>query len=113
MSSSHILHDESMRKHQKHLLLGSLFEEQGKICSHFLYDVAGVGDGTIMVQRGCSLAFDDQESHPPWERFHVCNNIVGGLPIYVEEAKGNSIVPPKDYLVPHVQEGGALAQHCY
>ena len=60
MSSSHILHNESMRKQQKIVLLGLFLEgEQWKIFSHFLYDVVGVGDGTIMVQRGYSLTFDD------------------------------------------------------
>ena len=39
----------------------------------------------------------------------MCNNIIGGLPIYVEEAEGNNAVPSRDYLVPHVEEGGALA----
>ena len=62
-----------------------------------------------MVKRGYSLTFDDQELIPPWERLHICSNIVGGLPIYVEEAEANNAMPPRDYLVPHVEEGGALA----
>ena len=87
------------------LLLGLFFGEQGQIFSHFLYDVAGVGDSTIMVKRGYSLTFDDQELLPLWERFHICNNIVGGLPIHAE---GNNAMPSGDYLVPHVEEEGAL-----
>ena len=59
MSSSHILHDESMREQQKQLLLGYFYGEKGQVCSHFFYDVAGVGDRTTMVQRGYSFAFDD------------------------------------------------------
>ena len=109
MPSSLVLYDESMRKQQKLLLLGSFFGEQGKIFSHFLYDVAGGGDGTIMVQRGFSLAFHEQELLPPGERFYSCNKIVGGLPIYVEEAEGNNVVPSRYYLVPHAEKGGALA----
>jgi len=109
MPSLHILHDESMRNQQGHLLLGLFLGEKERIFSHFLYDVAGVEDGTIMVQRGYSLTFDVQELLPPWERFHMCNNIIGGLPIYVEEAEGNNAVPFRDYLVPHVEEGGTLA----
>ena len=62
-----------------------------------------------MVQRRYSLDFDDQELLPPWERFHICNNIIGGLPIYVEGVEGNSAVLSRDYLVPHAEEGGALA----
>ena len=41
------------------------------------HDVAGVGDGTIMVQRGYSLALDDQEVLPLWKEFPICSNIVG------------------------------------
>ena len=56
MSSSHELYDESMRRQQTFFLLELCLREQGKIFSHMLHDVAGVGDGTIMVQRGYSLA---------------------------------------------------------
>ena len=44
-----------------------------------LYDVAEVGDCTIMVQRGYSLAFDDQEVIPSWKEFHICSSIIGGI----------------------------------
>ena len=60
MFSSYDMYDGSMRRHKKILLLGLFYGEQGNICSHFLYDVAGVGDGTIMVKRGYSFAFNDQ-----------------------------------------------------
>ena len=68
-----------------------------------------MGDGTIMVKRGYSLTFDDQELLPPWERFHICSNIIGGFPIYVGEDEGNSVVPSTDDLVPHEKEGGDFA----
>ena len=55
MSSSHFLYDESTMKQQTVLLLGLYLREKGNIFSHMLYDVAGVGDGTIMVQRGYSF----------------------------------------------------------
>ena len=91
------------------MLLGLFMGKHEQICSHFLYDVAGVGDGTIMVQRGYSLTFDDQELLPPSERFHICSNIIGGLAIYVGEVEGNNAVPPRDYLVPHAEEGEDFA----
>ena len=59
MSSSHILYDESMKKQQKHLLLELFLGEKEQIFSHFFYEVSGVGDGTIMVQRGNHFTFDD------------------------------------------------------
>ena len=79
MSSSDISHDESMRKQQRHLLLGSFLGEQEKICSHILYDVAGVGDGTIMVQKGYSLALDDLELLPLWKELLLYSSIMGGV----------------------------------
>ena len=56
ISSSHEVYDESMRGQQNILLLG---REHGKIGSHFLHGVVGVGDGTTMVKRGYSLALED------------------------------------------------------
>ena len=79
MSSSHNLHDESMRRQQTILLLGLYLREKGQICSHMFYDVVAVGDGTIMVKRGYSLALDDQEVLPSSEEFHIFSNIIGGL----------------------------------
>ena len=77
MPSSHDLYDESMRRQQTLLLLELYLREQGKIFSHTLHDVVGVGDGTIMVQRGYSLALDDQEVLPIWEELLMCSNIMG------------------------------------
>ena len=71
ISSSHDLYDGSIRRHQALWLLELCLREQGKICSDMLYDGAGEGDGTIMVQRGYSLALDDQEVLPSWEEFHI------------------------------------------
>ena len=65
MFSLHYLYDGGMMRQQKLLLLGLFLGEQGQFCSHTLRDVAGVGDGTIMVQRGYSLAWDDREVLPP------------------------------------------------
>ena len=79
MFSPHDLYDGGMRRQQKLLLLWLFLGEQGQICSHTLHDVAGVGDGTIMVQRGYSLALDDQEVLPPWEELLVCSSIVGDI----------------------------------
>ena len=64
MFSLHDLYDGGMRRQQKLLFLWLFLREQGQICSHTLHDVVGVGDGTIMVQRGYSLALDDQEVLP-------------------------------------------------
>ena len=58
------------------MLLWLFLGEQGQICSHTLHDVAGVGDGTIMVQREYSLALDDQEVLPPWKELPLCSSIV-------------------------------------
>ena len=67
MSSSHVLYDESMRRQQILLLLGLYLRKQGKIFSHIFHDVVGVEDGTIIVQRGYSLALDVQEGISSWE----------------------------------------------
>ena len=49
MFSPHDLHDGGMRRQQNPLLLGLFLGEHGKIFSHTLHDVAGMGDGIIMV----------------------------------------------------------------
>ena len=49
------------------LFLCFLLREYGLILSHTLHDVARVGDGTIMVQRGYSLTLEDEEVLPLWE----------------------------------------------
>ena len=53
--------------------------EQANIFSHTLHDVAGVGYGTIMVQRGYSLALDDLEVLPLLKELLFCSNIMEDL----------------------------------
>ena len=52
MFSPHDLYDGGMRGQQNPLFLGLFLGEHGQIFSHTLHDVAGVGNGTIMVKRG-------------------------------------------------------------
>ena len=59
MFTLHDLYYGGMGRQQNLLLLWLFLGEQGHIFSHTLHDVAGVGDGAIMVQRGYSLALDD------------------------------------------------------
>ena len=58
MLSLHGWDDGSMRKQQRIFVLGMFLREQGQNCSHNFHDVAGVEDGTIIVQRGYSLTLD-------------------------------------------------------
>ena len=62
---------------QEILLLGMFLREQGKISSHNFHDVAGVEDGTIIVQRGYSLALNVQEGIYSWEGLLICSSIMG------------------------------------
>ena len=66
-------------RQQKILLLWRILREQGQIFSHTLHDVVGVGDGTIMVQGGYSLALDDLEVLPLWKELLVYGSIMGGV----------------------------------
>ena len=50
--------------------------ECGLVLFHTLHNVAGVGDGTIMVQRGYSLALEDQEVLPLWEESPIYSSIM-------------------------------------
>ena len=59
------------------MLLRMFLREQGKIFSHSFHDVAGVEDGTIIVQRGYSLALDVQEGLSSWEGLLICSSIMG------------------------------------
>ena len=52
ISSSHKLHDVSMRRQQALGLLEQYWREHRQICSHMMYDVAGVEEGTLIVKRG-------------------------------------------------------------
>ena len=77
MLSLHDLDDGSMRRQQNILLLGMFLREQGQIFSHSFHDVAGVEDGTIIVQRGYSLALDVQEGLSSWGGLLICSIIMG------------------------------------
>ena len=61
------LYDDGVGRQLELLLLWLLLGEYGLILSHTLHDVARVGDGTIMVQRGYSLTLEDEEVLPLWE----------------------------------------------
>ena len=78
ISSSHELYDGIIRRQQALWLLELCLREKGKNCSHMLCDVAGVGEGTLMVKNGYSLALDDLEALPSWEVFHICSSITRG-----------------------------------
>ena len=58
------------------IFLWLLLREYGMILFHTLHDVAGVGDGTIMVQRGHSLALDDKEILPLGKELLLYSSIV-------------------------------------
>ena len=55
----HDLYDDGVGRQLELLILWLLLREYGLILSHTLHDVARVGNGTIMVQRGYSLALED------------------------------------------------------
>ena len=61
------LYEGEIREQQKTLLPWVLLRKYGLILSHDLRDVAGVGDGTIMVHKGYSLALEDREVLPLWK----------------------------------------------
>ena len=52
MFSLHDLDDGIIERQQKILFLGVFLREKGENFSHSLHDIAGVEDGTIIVQRG-------------------------------------------------------------
>ena len=66
ISSPHDLYDGGVRRQQDFFLLWKFLGEYWMIGSHNLCNVAVVGDGTIMVQRGYSLTLEDQEVLPLW-----------------------------------------------
>ena len=76
MFSPHDLYDGGMGRQQNIFFLWMFLGGQEHICSHTLHDVAGVGDGTIIVQRGYSLALDDLEALPLWKELLVCSSIM-------------------------------------
>ena len=55
----HILYGDGVGRQHELLFLWKLLGEYGLILYHTLHDVVGVGDGTIMVQRGYSLTLED------------------------------------------------------
>ena len=55
----HDLYDDDEMRRQQELLLWILLGDYGLIFSHNLHDVVGIDGGTIMVQRGYSLALED------------------------------------------------------
>ena len=72
----HDLYDDCVRRQQESMFLWKPLGEYGLIFSHTLHDVAGVGDGTIMVQRGYSLALEDQEVLPLWKESPIYISIM-------------------------------------
>ena len=97
MSSSPEMYDGSTRRQQAFGLLELCLREQGKNCSHMLCDVAGVGEGTLMVQWGYSSASDDLEVLPSWEVFHIFSSITRGV-FDKEHVKEQSFVLTGAYL---------------
>ena len=71
----HDLYDEEMGRQQDFLLLWILLGEYGLIFSHTLHDVARVDGGSIMMQRGYSLALEDQEVLPHRKESPICSRI--------------------------------------
>ena len=65
-----------MREQQEMLLPWLFLRNYGLILSHAWHDVAGAGDGTIMVQRGYSLALEDQKVLPLWKELPIYNSIM-------------------------------------
>ena len=60
----HDLYGDGVGRQKKFLLLWLFLRDYWLIFSHTLHDVSGVGYGNIMVQRGYSLALEDQEVLP-------------------------------------------------
>ena len=72
----HGLYGDDVGRQQELFLLCKFLGEYGLIFSHNLHDVAGVGDGAIMVQRGYSLALEDQEVLPLWKESPIYSSIM-------------------------------------
>ena len=72
----HILYDDGVGRQQEFLLLLKFLGEYGLNFSHTFHDVAGVGNGTIMVKMGYSLASEDQEVLPPWKESPTYSSII-------------------------------------
>ena len=72
----HSLYGDDVGRQQELLLLWRFLREYGLIFSHTFHDVVGVGDGTIMVQRGYSLTLEDQEVLPLWNGSPIYSSIM-------------------------------------
>ena len=72
----HSLYGDGVGRQQELLLLWLLLREYGMVFSLTLHDFAGVGYGTIMVQRGYFLTLEDQEVLPLWKESPIYRNIM-------------------------------------
>ena len=72
----HSLYGDGVGRQQELLLLWKILGGYVLIFSHNFHDVVGVGDGTIMVQRGYSLALEDQEVLPLWKESPIYSSIM-------------------------------------
>ena len=72
----HDLYGDGVGRKLKLLLLWLLLREYGMILSYTFHDVARVGDGTIMVQRGYSLTLENEEVLPPWRGSLTYSSII-------------------------------------
>ena len=72
----HSLYGDGVGRQQELLLLWKFLGEYGLISFHTLHNVVGVGDGTIMVQRGYFLALEDQEVLPLWKESPIYSSIM-------------------------------------
>ena len=73
--SSHELYDVNIMGQQALELLGIDGREHKHIFSHMIDGVAGVEEGTLIVQGDQSLAGMDWEAFPSWEKLHICSSI--------------------------------------
>ena len=72
----HCLYGDGVARQQEFLLLWMFLGEYGLISFHTLHNVAGVGDGTIMVQRGYSLALEHEDVLSLWKEYPIYNSIM-------------------------------------
>ena len=72
----HDLYDDGVGRQQDFFVALDTLGDYGFIFSHTLHDVAGVGGGTIMVQRGYSIELEDQEVLPHRKDSPICSSIM-------------------------------------
>ena len=75
----HYLYEGEIREQQEMLFPWVFLREYGLNLSHVCHDVARVGDGTIIVKMGYSLALYDWEVLPLWKEFPIYSSIVGDV----------------------------------